>query len=110
MFKVGDTVVVINSGNTYNITKDDSIGIVISFTRINTKVEFKTIQVTPNLVRDADETEIFTIDTNFLRVTTPYVEQTQVEKVCAKIKQMEERRKQPATIPYKVTIDDYQVW
>jgi len=93
VFKVGDTVVVTNSGKEYNITKDGSIGIVISFTRINTTVAFKTIQVTPNLVRDANEDETFTIDTNLLRLTTPYVELTQVEKVCAKIKQMEERRK-----------------
>jgi len=35
-------------------------------------------------------------------VATPYVELTQVEKVCAKIKQMEERRKQPSTNQIKV--------
>jgi len=93
MFNVGDTVVVTNSGKEYNITKDGSIGIVISFTRINTRVAFKTIQVTPNLVRDADETDIFTIDTNHLKLAEPYIELTQIEKVCAKIKQMEERRK-----------------
>jgi len=102
MFKVGDTVVITNSGREYSITKDGSIGIITQVNPTTCKVKFTQISYSNGTLREAYSNEKFTIDHDYLKHTTSYVEPTQIEKVCAKIKQMEERRKAPPTIPTKV--------
>jgi len=95
MFNVGNTVVVACSNDEYAITKDGSIGIIIQVNQHSCRVQFIRVAYQDGTTREAFRNENFEIDNEHLEPTEPVPVLTPLEKVCAKIKQMEERRKVP---------------
>jgi len=100
MLNIGDEVIIKNSGNNYSITKDGSIGIITEVRSHVYVIKFITVCSIKGAEREAEESFTFSID----KLHVALREQLSItEKVCRKIKEMEERRKVP---PNYCIIDD----
>jgi len=103
MLNVGDEVIIENSGNAYSISKDGSIGIITDIRPNLYVIKFITVCSKEGVEREAEHAYIFSIDKHHVALRKPL---SMTEKVCKKIKEMEERRKlPPIVIP---TTTDYE--
>jgi len=99
MFNIGDEVIIKNSGNNYIITKDGSIGIITEVHPNVCLIRFTTVCSRIGVERNAEYEYTFSIYKHHVALHKPL---SMTEKVCKKIKLMEERRKLPPTTPQLV--------
>jgi len=99
MLNVGDEVIIENSGNTYSIIKDGSIGTITDVRPNVYVIKFITVCSKKGVERETEYDYTFSIDKHHVALLKQL---SMAEKICKKIKLMEERRKLPPTPPQLV--------
>jgi len=99
MFNIGDKVIIENSGNNYAITQDGSTGVITEIRPNVYVIQFITICSRDGVERETEYDHTFSIDKHHVALCKQL---SMAEKVCKKIKEMEERRKLPPTSPQLV--------